>query len=174
MLRPQPCAGEEIMFILFLLALVGAGYLHGRLGGGRPIQSRYELLLVYVLAGYCGVSMVGVSIWGMIDPAAASGMLGTEPGSPFQDFFMVAYLGMSVMATLTIWIRGSYLIANVVCWSIYWLGATYLHWVEYQEAGRLTFEMAARILGGHTIVPLLLLILMALSLCAERAEAGKQ
>ncbi len=161
------------MFILFLFALVGAGYLHGRIGGSRGIQSRYELMLVYLLAGYCGVIMVGVSIWGMINPSAASGMLRTEPGSPFQDFFLVAYLGMSVMATLSIWIRGSYLIANVVCWSIYWFGATYLHLVEYHESGHLSFELAVRIVGAHTLVPMLLLILMGLSLRAEPAEVEK-
>lgn len=154
------------MFTFFLLALVGAGYLHGRWGDNRPRGQRYELMLVYLLAGYCGVAMVGVTIAGMMDPAMAAGMVRTTPGSPFQDFFLIAYLGMAVMATLSIWLRGSYLTANVVCWSIYWLGATYLHLADYSATGDLSLEPALHILGAHALVPLLLIALLALSLRA--------
>ena len=150
------------MFILLLFVLLGAGYIHGRMAGSRHDSRHYELMLVYLLAGYCGVIMVGVSLWAIFDPSAGASMLNTEPGNPFQDFFMVAYLGMSVMAVLSIWIRGSYLIANVVCWSIYWFGATYLHLVDYAEAGRLSFNLTIRILGAHTIIPLLLIVYLAL------------
>lgn len=150
------------MFILMLLLLVAAAYVHARFVQ-KSRSETYELMLVYLLAGYCGIVMVGVSIWGMIVPSGAASMLNTESGSPFQEFFLVAYLGMSVMAILSIWIRDSYLTANVVCWSIYWFGATYLHLVDYHEAGSLSVSLALRILGAHTIVPILLIIFLAVS-----------
>ncbi len=151
------------MFILLLFALIGAGYLHGRFGGEKTQQGRYELILVYLTAGYCGVIMVGVSVWGMISPPSAAGMVGTEPGNPFQEFFLVAYLGMSVMATLSIWIRGSYLTANVVNWSIYWFGATYLHLADYHDAGKLDFYTGAQIVGAHALAPIFMILFLALA-----------
>lgn len=152
---PSPPTALKPMFTLLLFGLVLAALIHAR---QRPTRDRHELILVYVLAGYCGFAMVVVSIWGMIEPPFAAGLVGAEPGNPFQEFFLVAYLGMSVMATLSIWVRGTFLLANVICWSIYWAGATGIHLVDYAEAGELSFKMAMTILGAHALAPLILVV----------------
>ena len=154
------------MFIVSIALLLIAGYVHGRKGYSHDASKRFELMAVYLLAGYCGILMVVVSVWGMFNPEGAAGMLQTEPRSPFQDFFLIAYLGMALMAALSIWYRERYLIANVVCWSVYWFGATYLHLVEYGEAGVLSFDLIVNVLAAHTLVPVLLIILVGLSLRA--------
>ena len=144
------------MFILFLVLLVMAAFAHAHV---KKIEgtARHELVLIYLVAGYCGLIMVGVSVWGMIYPPGAANMVGTEAGNPFQDFFLVAYLGISVMASLSIWIRGSYLTANVISWSIYWFGATYIHLADYAATGRLDIHATLAIIGAHTLVPILML-----------------
>ena len=148
------------MFLLLLALALVVGVLHGRRKGFQSRQQYAELLIVYLLAGYCGFLMLGVSVWGMISPESAADMLDTEPGNPFQRFFLVAYLGMSVMACLSIWIRDTYLVANIICWSIYWFGATVLHMLEYAEAGRLSMHLGLIILGTHALVPVLLIGLL--------------
>ncbi|NNE69319.1 MAG: hypothetical protein HKN29_03020, partial [Rhodothermales bacterium] len=63
-------------------------------------------------------------------------------------------------ATMSIWVRGTFLLANVICWGIYWVGATGIHLVDYAEAGQLSFKMAMIILGAHALAPLILVVSM--------------
>ena len=121
------------MFLLIAVALAVVAWIHGA-RKGATLTDRVELVLVYLLAGYHGAVMLGVSILGLLSPERAAAMVGAELGNPFQDFFMAAYFGMSVAAILAVWFRRHYLIGPVVCWSIYFLGATYVHWRQFSAA----------------------------------------
>ena len=151
------------MFFLFLLGLLVAGFVHGKVFLSYKGPKLAELILVYLLAGYCGITMVAVTVAGIVSPSFAASMVGTEPGNPFQDFFLVAYMGMSIMALLCIWVRGTYLIANVICWGIYWLGATYIHMIDFHQAGNLSFNLGLAVFGAHGFVTVLLVIVLILS-----------
>lgn len=151
------------MFFFLLLLLLVAVVVHGKVAGYEQRQQFFELGVVYLLAGYCGLVMIGVSVWAYFNPQGGANMVGAEAGNPFQDFFLVSYFGMSVMATLSIWWRESYLIACSVCWSIYWFGATVLHMIEYAGTGGLSPMSALIIFGTHGLVGLLLLVFLVLS-----------
>ncbi|HXI03235.1 MAG TPA: DUF6790 family protein, partial [Candidatus Saccharimonadales bacterium] len=114
------------MFIFLAALFVAAGLVHGAVKHAGKVE-RIDLVLVYLLAGYHGIVMVAVALFGMIHPARAAAMLGAPAGNVFQDFMAWAYLGMSVASILAIWLRGSYLAGPVVYWSIYFLGATRVH-----------------------------------------------
>ncbi len=65
------------MFLALLLVLLVAGILHTVISRRRSRQSIAELLLLYVLVGYCRFAMFAVSAFSLIaeDRAAAHGQL---------------------------------------------------------------------------------------------------
>lgn len=163
------------MFIALLLALLAAAVLHGWKTGPRTKSRFAELIIVYLLVGYCGVVMLGVGVFILVAGERAAAMLGTPPGNLFQQFFGFAYVGMALIATLSIWLRGTYLLAPVLCWSIYFLGATYIHVVDYAAAGYLNVGTFLLIFATHALVPVLLLAMTFLRyrLASQPADADR-
>lgn len=147
------------MFLLTALALVLAALVHAS-RAGRDLDGRLELVLVYLLAGYHGIIMLAVSIYNFAVPEGGAAMAGAEPGNAFQLFFGFAYLAMSVTAILAIWWRDRHLEGQVVLWSIYFFGATWVHLREYGAAGDLSPYFAFRIVLAHALLPLVMIALV--------------
>lgn len=122
-----------------------------------------ELILLYVLVGYCGIPMVGVSVAALVQPERAAEILGFPAGNPFQHFAMVAYLGMSLQAVLALRYRGRYLIGPALCWSVFFLGATVIHLADFASRGHLDHEHALAIFVTHGLVSVVLMGGLALS-----------
>ena len=148
------------MFMILLLMTLGAAVLHGLKTGPKTAERFSELMLVYLLVVYHGFIMLVVGLYILFSSEQAAAMLGAPPGNVFQEFFAFAYIGMAICAIPTIWWRGTYLIAPVLCWSVYFFGAAYIHMTEYLEAGKLSFNLLAWILMTHAGAPLLMLALV--------------
>lgn len=141
------------MFLLLAVVLAAAGFAHGALVRS-PLARGVELALVYLVAGYFGLMMLGVGLFCLVAPERAAAMLGAEPGSPFEPFTGWAFCGMAVAALLAVRFRGAYLVGPVVAWSLYCFGAVQVHWVEYSAAGSLSLRFAAVIVLEHAGPPL--------------------
>lgn len=151
------------MFLPLLAALLIAAAFHFALGGERTLRRGGELGLVWLLVGYCGVPMIGVAAGALAWPDRAADILGFPAGNPFQSFAMVAYLGMSLVAVLSLRYRGAYLVAPALLWAVFFAGATWIHLADLGHRGALTHGMLAIIVGSHGAVSVLLLASLAAS-----------
>jgi hypothetical protein len=113
-------------FLLIAAAFVAAGIVHGLIAA-RSRRHRVELVLIYLLAGYNGVVMLAVAVFALVADERAAAMLGADAGNVFQAFAGMMYLSMAVISILCIWLRGTYIVGPVVMWTIYFLGATFVH-----------------------------------------------
>lgn len=151
------------MFVLLLAALLVAAAIHIiRLDGRTPARIG-ELGLVYLLAGYCGVPMLAVSVATLAAPDQVAGHLGLEPGHPFQHFLGFAYLGMSVVATLALRYRGAFLIGPAVIWTVFFAGATYVHLKHSVGHGAMDHGAVVHIFATHGLIAVLLAVALWMS-----------
>lgn len=152
------------MFQVFLAALLAAGAMHAQVSRGPLRGKTAEMMLIYVLAGYCGVMMVALGAVAVVDPDwVAINMAQVPPGNPVMIWAGFLFLSLGVVAIMTIWHRGAFLIAPVIVWSTYWAGATYAHLVADKQNGHpLTTELFFQTFVGHGLVALILLGLSAL------------
>jgi hypothetical protein len=150
------------MFLYLLMALLLVASLHAsRLP--RPAAGPVgELFLVYLLAGYCGVPMLAVSIGILVDPAWIAHRFPVGAPGPLLSFFGWAYLGMSLVAILALRLRGRFLIGPAVCWGVYLAGATLVH-VHGVAGGRLGHGALLLTFATHGLVTVLLLVALAAS-----------
>ena len=136
--------------------LIGAGVHVARLSA-RSTQSVGETVLVWLLVGYCGIPMIGFMGFGLMHPHDLANVTGFEPGSSFQTFLTWALLGMAVAATLSLRFRGVYLIGPALAWSVFFIGATAIHFEQYAEAGGLDPSAVLMILATHGLISAILL-----------------
>lgn len=156
------------MFFLLLMGLLIAATVHIVRLEPRTRERAGEVLLLWVLVGYCGLPMLGVSALVLSRPETVASTLGFPAGNPFQTFLGWSYLGMSIIATLALRFRGTYLIAPAVAWSVFFAGATFIHLGEAHGAGGITHAHALVIFGSHGLVTVVLLG----GLAASRLLAG--
>ncbi len=123
------------MFPLLLLGLLIAATVQSYRLETRTASRVGEIFLRWVLVGYCGVPMLVVSVAVLAFPGRTAEMLPVGPPSTILGFFGWAYLGMSIMAVLALWYRGTALVGPAVCWAIYFFGATLVHLHGGGESG---------------------------------------
>lgn len=139
----------HIHFVYLLALLLLAATVHAAVLRDRTVGRVAELVLLYVLVGYCGVPMLAVSIWVLVSPERAASGFGFDAARPLLDFFGWAYLGMSLLSLLALRYRGTFLIAPVVVWTVYLGGATLVHLQGAQ--GR-----ALEVVASHGLIAVLL------------------
>jgi len=140
----------HIHFVYLLVLLLLAATVHAAVLRERTVGRVAELVLLYLLVGYCGVPMLAVSIWVLVSPERAAAGFGFSTAGPLLDFFGWAYLGMSLLSLLALRYRGAFLVAPVVVWAVYLGGATLVHLQESQ--GR-----ALEIVASHGVIAVLLI-----------------
>lgn len=123
------------MFLVFLLALLVTATVHAVISHRRSRQAVAELLLLYILVGYCGFAMFAVSAFSLIAGDRAAAWLGWTPNNPFQQFLSFALLGLATAAILSVRYRDTYLVGPVVGWSVFFAGATYGHLADLGQRG---------------------------------------
>ena len=148
---------EDMFFHLFLILTLIAATIHVVRLSNRSTARIGEILLVWVLVGYCGIPMMGFMGFALVHPVEAAQLTGFPPGSPFQAFTTWALLGMSLTATLGVRLRGTYLIAPALAWSVFFAGATAIHLRQYAELGGLSHHMMLTIFATHGMISVLLL-----------------
>ena len=149
------------MWQLILLGLMVAGAVHAQVRRGGSRGGTAEMMLVYVLAGYCGAMMFAVGVVAVVNPDwVATNMARVPTGNPVMIWAGFFFLGLAIVSLMTIWLRGVFLIAPVIAWSVYWAGATYAHIVADQQNGHaLTPGLLLGIFLGHGLVAMILLVL---------------
>lgn len=113
-------------FALLVLSLVVAG-VHLNSRPARPKAASAELFLVYLLAGYCGFAQILRSIAVLVGGQPLMGHVQFTPGDPAVMWLGFFGLGCGLIGVLSIWRRGSFLLAPVVVWAIFWTGTTLAH-----------------------------------------------
>lgn len=146
------------MFVLLLAVLLIAWAVHFRRSAVHTRGRGGELLLRYVLAGYCGLPMLVVAGVALIHPHETAHVLGVEPDHPFGAFLGWAYLGMALAATLTLRFRGAYLIGPAVVWAIFFAGATTVHLDMGGGAASMGHGGLFFILAAHALISVLLVV----------------
>lgn len=144
------------MFQILLLVLIAAAALHFWRSRERTVERAGRLLLRWVLVGYCGIPMIGVALLVLVHPSEAAEVLGFAAGNPFELFLGWAYLGMAVVATLSLRYRDRYLVAPALLWAIFFAGATGVHVGDYRAAGVLTHGSLLQLFVAHGLVSVLL------------------
>ena len=158
------------MFLTLLAGLLLAGFTHARMTRPRAPGETPELLLVYVLAGYCGIVQVAVAIAMLLVPDLVATQVGVPAGNPIEIWAASLLLGAGIIATLSIRFRGSYLIAPVIVWSVFFLGASYAHLRTDILNGRaLSPGRVAWTLATHALVSAILIGLFI----ARRGRSSK-
>ena len=143
------------MFVALLAALLLAWAVHVRRRPRRP-GSRSELLLRYVLVGYCGIPMVILALLFLAHPHEGAELLGVEPDHPFALFLGWAYLGMSLMAASALRFKALYLVGPAITWSVFFGGATVVHVGMEGGVHRMGHGELLIVLGAHALVSVLL------------------
>lgn len=148
------------MWIVLLIVLMAAAAIHSKLAAGSGRTRASELFLVYLLAGYCGLAPIALGLATFI--ASPEWQIAhiprVQPGNPLMTWFALLWLGMGAVGTLSIWLRGPYLIAPLVGWSIFWGGATFAHVAhDPSEAHPLTAHGFAHIFVAHGLIAILLI-----------------
>jgi hypothetical protein len=123
-----------MIFIVFLVAVVVAAVVHALVVGGRVL----ELLLLYLLIGYYGFSMLFGAWVHLTKPDALDAYKGFPiAGKPMHTLYAAALMGVALASILCIWFRGNYVLGPAISGSILSLGGAYLHLREM--IGRGTF-----------------------------------
>ena len=137
---------------LLLLLLAGAAVHIAKLPDRSPARGA-AVLLRYLLVGYCGVPMLAVSLWALLSPAVVARMFGVGAPGPLLGFFGYAYLGMSLVAILSLWYGGSLLVAATTVWAVYLGGATVVHLTQF---GPVSPAGAVEVFVSHGLIAVLL------------------
>jgi hypothetical protein len=154
---------------LVLLLLAGAAVHIARLPDRTPARGA-EVLLRYLLVGYCGVPMLAVSVWALLSPVVVARMFGVGAAGPLLGFFGYAYLGMSLVAVLTIWYGGTFLAAATILWAVYLGGATVVHLTQF---GHPSVRGAVEIVVSHGLITVLLVTTSIVSGAWRRMERDR-
>jgi len=148
------------MSFILLVVLLGAGLFHGLKLKERTHSAVAEIMLVYVLVGYCGLYMISAGIFDLLASFQNGTIFPFSAGGAAQKFFDFALLGMATMAIFSVWFRGRYLVSPAVGWSIFWFGATYIHFADLYITGSLSWWTGVGIFSSHTLVAFVMLGLL--------------
>jgi hypothetical protein len=152
----------RIHFVFLLLIVLGAAAAHALLSRPRSRKRTAELFLLYLLAGYCGLPMLAVSLWAILSPDRVAAAFGLASG-PLIGFFGWAYLGMSLCALLALRVRGAFLLAPVLLWTVYLGGATFVHLGAGDQMTIHGHASFLDIFAAHGLIAILLVLAYALS-----------
>lgn len=141
------------MFLLLLALLLAAAAVHVARTAERTARRTGELVLLYLLVGYCGVPMLILSLVGLAAPEQAVELFGI-PGRNTQGLVALATLGLSLVAVMALRYRGTYLIGPAVAWAVALGGGTFFH---LHEGPAQSHGGALVIFATHGLIALVLL-----------------
>jgi hypothetical protein len=142
------------MWAILLVSLMVAAAIHSRFSTTR----KSELFLVYLLAGYCGIAQIAFGLAMLLAPAEwqLAHMPRVQPDNPAMTWVAFLWIGMGTIGALTIWLRGIYIVAPLVGWSIFWSGATLAHSIH---DGPITVLGFLHMFAVHGLIAILLVSL---------------
>jgi hypothetical protein len=147
------------MGLLLIVLLLVAAVVHARIRYPATQGAMAQMLLIYVLVGYCGVQQIVMGTALLLTGGRILVHFGFQPGSqPSFVFESYLLLGGGIISLLAIWKRDSYLLAPVLMWSVFFAGATYAH-IQLSRASEYppTWESTAGIFATHGLISVLLI-----------------
>ncbi|HXJ30883.1 MAG TPA: DUF6790 family protein [Gemmatimonadales bacterium] len=150
----------HLHFTYLLVLLLAGAAVHIAKLSNLTLARGADVLLRYLLVGYCGVPMLAVSLWALLNPAAVARMFDVGAAGPLLGFFGYAYLGMSLVAMLALWYGGTFLVAATVVWAVYLGGATVVHLTRF---GQPSAGGVVEIVASHGLIAVLLVTTLAVS-----------
>jgi hypothetical protein len=117
-----------MLFLLcFVLALV-IGAVHLYLDKQPRTRARVaETFLLWLLVMNVGVASVLTFMGDAFFADKMATSLGWPAGNPFQSLVAVANLSVGVLGILCYWMRGTFWVATVIAFPVWWLGAGAVH-----------------------------------------------
>lgn len=143
----------HLHFVYLVILLLAGAAVHIASLPDRSVPRGAELVLLYLLVGYCGVPMLIVSVWALARPDQIGHLFGFVTAGPLLAFFGWAYLGMSLVAIAALRYRGTYLVAAVLVWAVYLGGATVVHLTAF---GSPSEGRVLEIFASHGLIAVLL------------------
>lgn len=161
------------MFLFLLIALVAAAFVHARFAGPRTAERVAELVVVYVLVGYCGLPQLALGLSMVFSSELVAHLARvTDPGEllPWMSWL---YAGSGLIATLAFRLRGDYLLGPVLLWSIFFAGATYAHFHTEAAHGHMPgLHGALWIVASHGLVSVVLVAAWSLARRGTKGNGG--
>jgi hypothetical protein len=156
-----------------MAVLLAAGLVHGLLTRSRGAGRVPELMLVYLLVGYCGVAQMAVGATAVVNPDfVAVHMAGVPAGNPIMLWAGFLILGAGIAATMTALLRGTYIVGPVVVWATFWLGATYAHTVaDHARGAAMSHGGFLMMFAAHGLVGVVLIVLTVWWLATRRSAS---
>jgi hypothetical protein len=116
-----------------------------------------ESLLMNALIIIVGIGGLFSFIEHFFFPGRIAASTGWPSGNPFQSEVAMANLALGVLGILSYWIRYYFWIATVIAFSIFMLGAAYVHIREMRKAGNFSINNAVPMFIGNVGIPLILI-----------------
>ncbi len=121
-----------------------------------------ETLLKYFLIINFGLSPIFAFTGHVFVSDMVAESIGWATGSPFQIELGFASLGFGVLGILCIWFKGNFWIATVLGYSIFLLGAAYVHIEEIINENNMSEGNAGGVLILDVLIPLVAFVLLFL------------
>ncbi len=150
-------------FLYLLIVVLAAAGAHLARLRAPTVPRAAEVVLLYILVGYCGVPMLAVGTWSLFRPDRVAAILGFPAGNPFQTFLSYALLGMALVAVLAVRYRGAYLVAPALLWAVFFAGATAVHLGDIRAHDHLSHRVLLHVFATHALISILLLTALGLS-----------
>jgi hypothetical protein len=152
-----------MIFVLTFVATVAGAVIHLLVARSIPLTRArlVEVVLLYFLCVQFGFGGVLLALPHILVPERIAEYVGWPPGNPFQVELGFASLGLAVLGVLSIWLRGWFWVAPAVGYSIFLLGAAFVHLREIAGHGNLSPGNAGAPLFFDVLVPIVVLTLLA-------------
>ncbi len=146
------------MFWLIAIAITLLGSVATILFSGAANWSVHviaEIVLVWSLAWFFGVITVIAGLQHIFNSDRIADYIGWEKGSGFQLELGWAEVGIGLTGILTIWLRGTYVIAPVIAGSLFYLGAAFVHARDMIKTGNFSAGSAGPVFYIDIIMPVI-------------------
>lgn len=163
----------DMTYIFIIITLVGA-ILHLFLSKApKTINRIFEVFLLWFLLIMVGIGTIWAAIGHLFMPNTVAAMIGWPLGNPFQLEIGVANLSYGILGLLCWKLRDNFWTATVIGYSIFLLGAAYIHITNIAQTGNLAPGNAGYALYIDIIIPIILLCLLAAYNFTKRKEINK-
>src|SRR5882757_9006428 len=150
-----------MLFLLcFVLALAAGAVQLSRDARPRRKARVAEVLLLWLLVINVGVASVLTFVADAFFADRMAASLGWPAGNPFQSLVAVANLSVGVLGILCYWIRGSFWVATVIGFSIWWMGAGAVHIKDIVVSANYAPNNAGATPYMDILVPIVLMALL--------------
>jgi hypothetical protein len=153
--------GPKLNSLFFLVLGLVVGAVHVYLDKQPRTRGRVaEIFLLWMLVITVGVLSVFFFISHTLLAKTTAQSIGWPAGNPFQSEVAVANLTIATLGILCYWMRGSFWVANVIAFSVQWLGAAVVHIREIVVAADYAPNNAGMTLYLDILIPVILIALL--------------